>query len=99
MYFGQKENKTFFAEESDADVEDNVEIEGLLPEVGEPSCSSEKQSTLASPASPSTDPKKPTEAMNDVPLDNYLQLNAADSVSVAQLENRYDTNSLPRYID
>lgn len=87
----------FFIEESDADVEDNAEIEGLLPEVGESGYSSEKQSTLASPASPSTDTMKTNETISEVPLDNYLQLSTKDNISLVQLLNRFDTNSLPRY--
>ncbi|XP_026296412.1 ubiquitin carboxyl-terminal hydrolase 45 isoform X3 [Apis mellifera] len=89
------EENNLKSEESDADVEDNAEIEGLLPEVGESGYSSEKQSTLASPASPSTDTMKTNETISEVPLDNYLQLSTKDNISLVQLLNRFDTNSLP----
>lgn len=78
-------------------MEDNAEIEGLLPEVGESGYSSEKQSTLASPASPSTDTMKTTETTDEIPLDNYLQFSTTNNISLVQLLNRFDTNSLPRY--
>ncbi|XP_017752728.1 PREDICTED: ubiquitin carboxyl-terminal hydrolase 45 [Eufriesea mexicana] len=83
------------SEEHDADVEDNTEIEGLAPEVGESGYSSEKHSTLASPASPSTEAMKTNEATSEVPLDNYLQFSTTDNLSLVQLLNRFDTNSLP----
>lgn len=49
------------SEESDADVEDNTETEIVIPEVGESGYSSEKQSTLPSPASPSNESIKVNE--------------------------------------
>ncbi|KAK9306419.1 hypothetical protein QLX08_002930 [Tetragonisca angustula] len=91
----EENNGVLESEESDADVEDNAEIEGLLPEVGESGYSSEKQSTLASPASPSTDTMKTTETTDEVPLDNYLQFSTTNNISLVQLLNRFDTNSLP----
>lgn len=78
-------------------MEDNAEIEGILPEVAESGYSSEKQSTLTSPASPSTDTMKAREATNEIPLDNDLQFGATNNISLIQLLNRFDANSLPRY--
>ncbi|XP_060813170.1 ubiquitin carboxyl-terminal hydrolase 16/45 isoform X1 [Bombus pascuorum] len=91
----EENNGVLESEESDADVEDNAEIEGLLPEVAESGYSSEKQSTLTSPASPSTDTMKAREAINEIPLDNDLQFGATNNVSLIQLLNRFDANSLP----
>ncbi|XP_017887845.1 ubiquitin carboxyl-terminal hydrolase 16 isoform X2 [Ceratina calcarata] len=59
------------SEESDADVEDNTETEIAIPEVGESGYSSEKQSTLPSPASPSNESVKANEdsmKTNEYPL-------------------------------
>jgi len=41
-----------FAEESDADVEDNIEVDNSHPEIGESGYSSEKTSAVTSPISP-----------------------------------------------
>lgn len=44
--------KNFFLEESDADVEDNIEVDNSHPEIGESGYSSEKASAVTSPVSP-----------------------------------------------
>jgi len=44
--------KILFAEESDADVEDNIEVDNSHPEIGESGYSSEKASAVTSPISP-----------------------------------------------
>ncbi|CAL7935695.1 unnamed protein product [Xylocopa violacea] len=94
----EESNGVLESAESDADVEDadveDADVEGLLPEIGESGYSSEKQSTLVSPASPSTDSVKKCDAMNEVPLENCLQLNTTENVSLVQLLNRFDTNAL-----
>ncbi|KZC11572.1 Ubiquitin carboxyl-terminal hydrolase 45 [Dufourea novaeangliae] len=82
------------SEESDADVEDNVETEAFLPEIGESGYSSEKQSTLTSPASPSTDPVKADKPMNEIVLYNRLQLSPIDNLPPLQLQDPSNTNSL-----
>nr|XP_033336987.1 ubiquitin carboxyl-terminal hydrolase 16 isoform X1 [Megalopta genalis]XP_033336988.1 ubiquitin carboxyl-terminal hydrolase 16 isoform X2 [Megalopta genalis]XP_033336989.1 ubiquitin carboxyl-terminal hydrolase 16 isoform X2 [Megalopta genalis]XP_033336990.1 ubiquitin carboxyl-terminal hydrolase 16 isoform X1 [Megalopta genalis]XP_033336991.1 ubiquitin carboxyl-terminal hydrolase 16 isoform X2 [Megalopta genalis]XP_033336992.1 ubiquitin carboxyl-terminal hydrolase 16 isoform X2 [Megalopta ge len=79
-------------EESDADVEDNAETEAFPPEVGESGYSSEKQSTLASPASPATDPVKADETMNEMALDNSLQFSPINNLPPNQ--DFFKTNSL-----
>ncbi|XP_043260902.1 ubiquitin carboxyl-terminal hydrolase 16 isoform X2 [Colletes gigas] len=81
-------------EESDADVEDNVEAEVLLPEIGESGYSSEKQSTLASPASPSIEPVKIDDTMNEAILNNYMQFSPVDNLSSMQLQDSPDAGSL-----
>ncbi|XP_076297664.1 ubiquitin specific protease 16/45 isoform X3 [Lasioglossum baleicum] len=83
--------------ECDADVEDNVEIEAFFPEVVESGYSSEKQSTLASPASPATDPSKADEIMNKTALDNYLQFSPINNIPPVQ--DFFNTNSSHRYVD
>ncbi|XP_076655681.1 ubiquitin specific protease 16/45 isoform X2 [Halictus rubicundus] len=85
------------SEESDADVEDNVEIEAFFPEIVESGYSSEKQSTLASPASPATDPSKADEIMNKTALDNYLQFRPINNIPPVQ--EFFNTNSSHRYVD
>ncbi|XP_076171814.1 ubiquitin specific protease 16/45 isoform X3 [Ptiloglossa arizonensis] len=90
----KEHNDSILESESDADVEDNVEAEILLPEIGESGYSSEKQSTLASPASPSTDPVKTDDTMNDTILNNYMQISSVDNLPPIQLQDSFNTNSL-----
>ncbi|XP_012144488.1 ubiquitin specific protease 16/45 isoform X2 [Megachile rotundata] len=82
------------SEKGDADVEDNIEAEGL-PEVAESGCSSEKQSALASPASPSTDVMKSNENMNELPLNNGLQMTPTNNLNLLQLQDNFSTKTLP----
>lgn len=44
--------KNLISEESDADVEDNIEVDNSHPEIGESGYSSEKASAVTSPVSP-----------------------------------------------
>lgn len=83
-----------FLEKGDADVEDNIEAEGL-PEVAESGYSSEKQSALASPASPSADVTKSNETMSELPLNNYLQMAPTNNLNLLQLEDHFSTKMLP----
>ncbi|XP_054002598.1 ubiquitin carboxyl-terminal hydrolase 45 isoform X1 [Hylaeus anthracinus] len=89
------------SEESDADIEDNVEAEVLLPEIGESGYSSEKQSTLTSPASPSIDPVKVDDTMNEITLNNCVQFSRVDNLSPILLQDVLNTKSLhsPNLID
>ncbi|XP_031833336.1 ubiquitin specific protease 16/45 isoform X2 [Nomia melanderi] len=77
------------SEESDADVEDNVEIETFFPETNGFGYSSEKQSTLASPASPLIDPVKTDETTNGGPAD--LQFVPIIKRSRRRIVDFYDT--------
>lgn len=67
----------FFHEESDADVEDNIESEALSrPEIGESGYSSEKPSAMASPVSPGGSTPANNQQKNDiVPNDLLLEGN------------------------
>lgn len=80
-------------EESDADVEDNIEVDNFHPEVGESGYSSEKASAVASPISPAEHHHHPSNELNsdvndmlpnldDGNLDNNL-----DSAPVRQPAN------------
>lgn len=84
------------SEKGDADVEDNIEAESL-PEVAESGYSSEKQSALASPASPSTDVMKPNENMNELPLNNEngLQMPPTSNLNLLQLQDHFNPKALP----
>lgn len=57
-----------------------------------------KQSALPSPASPSTDPVKSDEAMNETPLDNYIKCNSIGNLPPIKPQGPLNTNLLPRYI-
>lgn len=80
------------SEESDADVEDNIEVENTFPEIGESGYSSEKPSAIASPVSPANnriDNQNITAKVPNVPtdlccklIDNSEHHNAAVNVSV-----------------
>ncbi|XP_076244105.1 ubiquitin specific protease 16/45 isoform X2 [Calliopsis andreniformis] len=90
---------TLKSEESDADVEDNIEIEPLLPEIGESGYSSKRQSAALSPASPSTYPVAPDELkfkITYMDLLNSFHLNSLASPTGPSKKNISDTKVIDR---
>ena len=53
------------------------------------------QSALPSPASPSTDPVKSDEAMNETPLDNFIKSNSIGNLPPIKLQGPPNINLLP----
>ncbi|XP_020280675.1 ubiquitin carboxyl-terminal hydrolase 45 isoform X2 [Pseudomyrmex gracilis] len=75
------------SEESDADVEDNIEVDNSHPEIGESGYSSEKASAVASPISPAN--QHHHHSNNDLNGD----INAA-SAEDGNLDNNLDTTQI-----
>lgn len=80
--------KNLLLEESDADVEDNIEVDNSHPEVGESGYSSEKASAVTSPVSPVDHHSHHTNDFNSAisPEDNNLE-NNLDSAQVRHPAN------------
>ncbi|XP_032663084.1 ubiquitin carboxyl-terminal hydrolase 45 isoform X2 [Odontomachus brunneus] len=74
------------SEESDADVEDNIEVDNFHPEIGESGYSSEKASAVASPISP-TDHHSSNDLNSDMPNPDSNLDNNIDSTQVRQSAN------------
>ncbi|KAK2585697.1 hypothetical protein KPH14_010311 [Odynerus spinipes] len=86
------------SEESDADVEDNIEVENTFPEVGESGYSSEKASAIASPVSPGnhridnqsiTSPEVP-----NVPIEKSLFFKPVDNLEFPQNHDTINVSAL-----
>lgn len=84
--------KNLISEESDADVEDNIEIDNSHPEIGESGYSSEKASAVTSPVSPGDHHPHHANDFNSTisPEDNNLD-NNLDS---AQVRHPVNINAL-----
>lgn len=80
------------SEESDADVEDNIEVDNSQPEIGESGYSSEKASAVTSPVSPADHhPHHPNDFNSTInPEDNNLESN----LDSAQVRHPVNINAL-----
>ncbi|XP_015604833.1 ubiquitin carboxyl-terminal hydrolase 16 [Cephus cinctus] len=95
----EKQGNNPVTEESDADVEDNIETEGMpRPEIGESGYSSEKVSAVASPVSPA-DHKRLNQSnesvnLNCLSVDNTVLLSPTDNSVSIELKKELNTNTL-----
>lgn len=82
--FYVKEILLLAIEESDADVEDNIEVDNSHPEIGESGYSSEKASAVASPISPVDQQhhRRPSDDFNNVADINNSTEDTFDTMSV-----------------
>ncbi|XP_015181453.1 PREDICTED: ubiquitin carboxyl-terminal hydrolase 16 isoform X2 [Polistes dominula] len=81
-------------DQSDADVEDNVEGESILREVGESGYSSEKASTFSSPVSPTNDQINSNQKATTPDNLNELEEKIPDNRSIDNMENSLDCNTV-----
>jgi len=82
-----------FSEESDADVEDNIEVDNSHPEIGESGYSSEKASAVTSPVSPADNLNNDLNSM--VSLENCnLDNNLDNNLDPAQVRHPVNINAL-----
>lgn len=97
IFFKQRVLYTKLSEESDADVEDNIEVDNSHPEIGESGYSSEKASAVASPISPADHHHRhPSNDFNS-DLNNTPSLeegNLDNNLDVAQVRNSANINAL-----
>lgn len=84
-----------FLEESDADVEDNIEVDNFRPEVRESGYSSEKASAVTSPVSPADHPHhNSSNNLNDVNNAASLDDGNLDNLEPAQVRHPANINTL-----
>ncbi|XP_043501548.1 ubiquitin carboxyl-terminal hydrolase 16 isoform X1 [Polistes fuscatus] len=89
-----EENGVLESDESDADIEDNIEGEGIFREVGESGYSSEKASTFSSPVSPTNYQINSNQRATTPDNLNVLVEKSPDYKSIDNLETSLYSNTV-----